>query len=131
MVEVGGKKSDSDTSIKRQQKNSLFTLTHLRDCELQYVGVGSVSGRSGGHLYLHNLSSYKCCNSYVVACGRESAGGTLDPQKPSVSLALCDIWHLHGSPDKRCELQNGPAWFLRWHQSPFQIPDWLIPLANP
>lgn len=44
---------------------------------------------------------------------------------------LSDIWHLHGSTDNCCELQNGPAWFLYWYQSFLQIPDWFIPLANP
>lgn len=51
------------------------------------------------------------------------------PLQLAVSLAWLDIWHLHGSTDNRCELQNGPAWFLSRYQSALQILDWLIPLA--
>lgn len=36
---------------------------------MSYVGAGSVSGCFCGHLYLHNLSSYTCCNSYVRHVG--------------------------------------------------------------
>lgn len=60
----------------------------------------------------------------------EGGGGDSWPRQPSVSLAWGDIWHLHGSTDNCCELQNGPAWFLCCYQSPLQIPDWLIPLAK-
>lgn len=61
--------------INNRQEKTNCSLSHI--CEtVSYskVGVGSVSGRSGGHLYLHNLSSYKRCNSYVVACGRKRGG---------------------------------------------------------
>lgn len=52
---------------------------------LSYVGVRSLCGRFHDHLSPHNLSSYKCCNSYVGQVG-ERRGGPLTP-KPSVSLA--------------------------------------------
>lgn len=35
-------------------------------------------------------------------------GEPLTP-RPSVSLACCDIWHLHGSTDNCCEVQNCPV----------------------
>lgn len=96
---------------------------------MSYGGAGSARGSSCGSLYLHNLSSYECCNSYVGHVGGRR-GGALTPE-PSVSLARRDIRHLHGWTDNCCELQNASAWLFYLDQRPFQIPDWLIPLANP
>lgn len=75
-LKVGGRKFTSDTSTDAGK--CAAAPSHM--CEtVSYVGAGSGSGCSCGHPFLHNLSLYKCCNSYADT-GAGKGRGTLDPQ---------------------------------------------------
>lgn len=87
-----------------------------------YVGAGSCVGE------LRPIYLCKTCVATWVFIVWVREGGTLEPpsNKFSISLVERGIEHLKASNNNCCEVQNGPVWFLYWHQSPFQSSDWLI-----
>lgn len=84
----------------------------------------------GSHVGVHVATSSPhnlCCNSCIQHVGEGGRGPlTLPTTKFSFSLVNHGIGHLKASTNNCCEVQNGPVWFLYWHQSPFQTSDWLI-----
>lgn len=94
-------------------------LTHLS------LGVMWVWGHVWVFMWpIHLCITYGATHVFIMWV-RE--GGTLDPPpKFSISLVEHGIELLKASANNCCEVQNGPVWFLYWHQSPFQTSDWLI-----
>lgn len=90
---------------------------------MSYVGAGSVSGCSRGHLYLHNLSLCKCSNSYT-----RHAGNTGRNPWPFTTCCFSALaWHLASS-----WLNWQSLWTTKWpHMIPLPLskhsPDsWLV-----
>ncbi len=122
------------------------SLSHI--CEtVRYVGAGSVSGCSCSPLYLHNLSSSKCCRSYVGDVG--GRGGSPWPQ----TFCFSDLaWHLASSLLVRqllctttkwsCKIPflvskpSPDSWLVNSTRKPCSqarrvLPEWELPCGNP
>lgn len=90
------------------------------------LGVMWVWGHVWVFMWPTHLSITHVPTRVFIMWAREE--GTLNPPPPkfSISVVVCGIGRLKASSNNCCEVQIGPVWFLYWHQSLFQISDWLI-----